>query len=195
MFLAVPECLKIIERIQFGILPFTYEFLQINQPFYLRNLLTTHPASSNYSRSSSLATCLCTPSAGQLHLKYRSVIRNSLPKEFRQPASTTFVSRLALSSSWRLSSAWSSGLGHVPSCFTAHEFDESRVQTPGADTVNQAVHPSGVGKLVAISMQRVVAVEDCEGKSVRLYDGWRVDYAAGWRKPPHVDFLQFALAP
>jgi hypothetical protein len=25
---------------------------------------------------------------------------------------------------------------------------------PGADTVNQTVHPSGVGKLVAISMQR-----------------------------------------
>jgi hypothetical protein len=32
------------------------------------------------------------------------------------------------------------------------------------DTVNQAVHPSEVGKLVAISMQWVTAVEDCEGK-------------------------------
>jgi hypothetical protein len=30
--------------------------------------------------------------------------------------------------------------------------------------VNQKVHPSGVGKLVAIRMQRVTAVEDCEGK-------------------------------
>jgi hypothetical protein len=52
----------------------------------------------------------------------------------------------------------------LASCFIAHEFDRSRVQTPGADTVNQAVHPSGVGKLVAVSMQWVTAVEDCEGK-------------------------------
>jgi hypothetical protein len=35
------------------------------------------------------------------------------------------------------------------------------VQTPGADTVNQAVHPSGVGKLVAISTQWVTAVDGC----------------------------------
>jgi hypothetical protein len=35
----------------------------------------------------------------------------------------------------------------------------------GADTVNQAVHPSGVGKLVAINMQWVTAVEDYEGKA------------------------------
>jgi hypothetical protein len=61
-------------------------------------------------------------------------------------------------------SAWPSGLGHAPSCFIPHEFDGSRVQIPEADTVNQAVHPSGVGKLVAISMQWVTAVEDCEGK-------------------------------
>jgi hypothetical protein len=59
-------------------------------------------------------------------------------------------------------SAWPSGLGRAPSCFTAHEFDGSRVQIPGADTVNQAVHSSGVGKLVAISMQWVTAAEDCE---------------------------------
>jgi hypothetical protein len=50
-------------------------------------------------------------------------------------------------------SAWLSGLGRAPSCFTAREFDGSLVQTPGADMVNQAVHPSGVGKLVAISLQ------------------------------------------
>jgi hypothetical protein len=50
----------------------------------------------------------------------------------------------------------------VRSCFNAHEFDGSGVQTPGADTVNQAVHPSGVGKLVATSMQWMTAVEDCE---------------------------------
>jgi hypothetical protein len=31
--------------------------------------------------------------------------------------------------------------------------------------VNQAVHPSGVGKLVAISLQWVTAVEDCEVKA------------------------------
>jgi hypothetical protein len=61
-------------------------------------------------------------------------------------------------------SAWPSGLCRAPSCFTAHELDGSRVQTPGADTVNQAVHPSGIGKLVAISMQWVTAVEGCEGK-------------------------------
>jgi hypothetical protein len=50
------------------------------------------------------------------------------------------------------------------------EFDGSRVRIPGADTVNllgadtvnQAIHPSGVGKLVAISIQWVTAVEDCE---------------------------------
>jgi hypothetical protein len=61
-------------------------------------------------------------------------------------------------------SAWPSGLGHAPSCSIAHEFDGSRVQTSGSDTVNQAVHSSGIGKLVAISMQWVTAVEDCEGK-------------------------------
>jgi hypothetical protein len=70
-------------------------------------------------------------------------------------------------------SAWLSGLGRAPSCFIAHEFDGSRVQAPGTDTVNQTVHPSGVGKLVAFSIQWVPAVEGCEGKSVRLYDGWR----------------------
>lgn len=31
----------------------------------------------------------------------------------------------------------------------------------GADTVNQAVHPYGVGKLVAVSRQYVTAVEYC----------------------------------
>ena len=61
-----------------------------------------------------------------------------------------------------LSLKWPSGLGRAPSCFIAHEFDGSRVQSPGADTVNQAVHPSGVGKLVATSIQWVTAVEDCE---------------------------------
>jgi hypothetical protein len=59
-------------------------------------------------------------------------------------------------------SAWPSGLRRALSCFTAHEFDGSLVQTPGADTVNQAVHPSGIGKLVAISMQWVTAAEDSE---------------------------------
>jgi hypothetical protein len=43
-------------------------------------------------------------------------------------------------------------------------------------------------------MQWVTAVEDCESVSVRLYDGWRVDYAAGWRKLPHAGFLQLARA-
>jgi hypothetical protein len=33
---------------------------------------------------------------------------------------------------------------------------------PGVGTVNQTVHPSGDGKLVAISIQPVTAVEDCE---------------------------------
>jgi hypothetical protein len=40
MFLTVPDWLNIIERMQFGILPVSYEVHQINQPFYLRNLLT-----------------------------------------------------------------------------------------------------------------------------------------------------------
>ena len=35
---------------------------------------------------------------------------------------------------------------------------------PRAGAVDQAVHPSGVGKLVAISMQWVTAVQGCEGK-------------------------------
>jgi hypothetical protein len=48
---------------------------------------------------------------------------------------------------------------------------------PGAGTVNQTVHPTGVGKLVAISIQLVTAVEGCEGKGVRLYDGRRAAYA------------------
>ena len=80
----------------------------------------------------------------------------------------------------------------MPLCFIAHEFDGSRVQTLGVDTVNQAVHPSGVSKLVATSIQWVTAVEDCEHTmrsiSVRLYDCWRVDYAAGGAnsKLPHV---------
>jgi hypothetical protein len=49
----------------------------------------------------------------------------------------------------------------------------------GTSTVNQTFHPSGVGKLVAVSMQWVTAVEGCEGKSVRLYDGQRTAYTAG----------------
>ena len=67
---------------------------------------------------------------------------------------------------------WPSGFGRAPSCFIAHAFDGSRVQSPGADTVNQAVHPSGVGKLVATSIQWVTAVEDCGCKCVLPYDGW-----------------------
>jgi CUB domain len=42
--------------------------------------------------------------------------------------------------------------------------------------------------------KQVTVVEDCDGKSVRLYDGWRVEYAAGWLEPPHVGFPQFAWA-
>jgi hypothetical protein len=53
----------------------------------------------------------------------------------------------------------------------------------------------GPGLESLISMQWVTAVEDYEGKSVGLYDDWLVDYAAGWRKLPHVGFLQFARAP
>jgi hypothetical protein len=57
-----------------------------------------------------------------------------------------------------------SGLGRAPSCRHVHEYDGFRVQNPGADTVSQAVHPSGVGKFVAINMQWVTAVEYCEVK-------------------------------
>jgi hypothetical protein len=49
---------------------------------------------------------------------------------------------------------------------------------PGAGTVNQTVHPSGVDKFVAICVQRVTAVESCLGKIVRLSDGWRMAYAS-----------------
>jgi hypothetical protein len=65
-------------------------------------------------------------------------------------------------------------VGLAPSCFTAHKFDGFRVLTPGADTVNQAVHPSGVGKLVAVSIQWVTAVEDCEGEA------WSCTMAGVW---------------
>jgi hypothetical protein len=61
---------------------------------------------------------------------------------------------------------------------------------PGAGTANQAIYPSGVGKLVAVSKQWVTAVEGCGDKSVRLYDGWRAAYVAcAWCKLPHVGFL------
>jgi hypothetical protein len=36
---------------------------------------------------------------------------------------------------------------------------------PGVDAVNQAVHPSGVAKLIAVSIQWLTAVEDCKGKA------------------------------
>jgi hypothetical protein len=63
--------------------------------------------------------------------------------------------------------------------------------------VNQAVHPSGVGKLVAISMQWVVAVEDCE--VTRAAVRWLVCGLCGRmaqipHKLPHVGFLQLARA-
>ena len=48
-----------------------------------------------------------------------------------------------------------------------NKFDGSPVQTTGAETINQPVHPSGVGKLVATSIQWVTAVEDCGCKCVR----------------------------
>jgi hypothetical protein len=44
--------------------------------------------------------------------------------------------------------------------------------------VNQTFHPLGVGKVVAINIQEVTAIEGCEGKSVWLYDGWRTAYGA-----------------
>ena len=49
---------------------------------------------------------------------------------------------------------------------------------PGAGTANQAIHPSGVGKLVAVSIQWMTTVEGCDGKSMQLYDGWHATYAA-----------------
>ena len=35
---------------------------------------------------------------------------------------------------------------------------------PGAGTANQAIHPSGVGKSVAVSIQWMTTVEGCDGK-------------------------------
>jgi hypothetical protein len=43
-------------------------------------------------------------------------------------------------------------------------------------------------------MQLVTTVEECEGKCLQLYNGWREDYAAGWHKLPNVGFLQFTWA-
>jgi hypothetical protein len=50
--------------------------------------------------------------------------------------------------------------------------------------VNQAVHLSGVGKLVATSIQWMTAVEGCEGKSV-LYDGCGANYRTLVSCSPH----------
>jgi hypothetical protein len=58
-------------------------------------------------------------------------------------------------------------LGRAPSSFSAHEFDVYRVQTPGADTVNQTVRPSGVGKLEASGIQLV------QDAAARLVTGLR----------------------
>jgi hypothetical protein len=93
--------------------------------------------------------------------------------------------------SYQTMSTWPSGLGRAPSCLTAHVFDGSRVQTPGADTVNQAVHPSKVGKLVAISMRWVTAVEDCEGKRATVR--WLAGELCG-RTAQTVIFQLFAWA-
>jgi hypothetical protein len=62
-------------------------------------------------------------------------------------------------------SAWPSGFGRAPSCFTAHEFDRSLVQTPRADTVNQAVHPSG-----SVNWQQLV------------YSGWPLLQIAEYKR-------------
>jgi hypothetical protein len=43
-----------------------------------------------------------------------------------------------------------------------HHESEGPGSIPGAGTVNQAVHPSGVGKLVAVSKKWVTAAEDCD---------------------------------
>jgi hypothetical protein len=96
-------------------------------------------------------------------------------------------------------SAWPSGLGRAPYVMLrcTRVWRISRVQTPGADTVNQAVHPSAVCKLVAISMQWVTSVEDCEGKAcMGLYVWWLAcGLCSRRRKLPHVGFMQFARAP
>jgi hypothetical protein len=63
---------------------------------------------------------------------------------------------------------------------------------PGTGAVNQTVRLSGVGKLVAVSIQRVTAVESCEGQSMRPYDGWRTAACSRRCKIPYVGFLQSA---
>jgi hypothetical protein len=69
------------------------------------------------------------------------------------------------------------GLGHVPSGSLHHESGVSRYK-PWFGMANQIVHPSDVGKLVAVSIQWVTAFEGCRGKSVQLFDGRHVAYAA-----------------
>jgi hypothetical protein len=49
---------------------------------------------------------------------------------------------------------------------------------PGVGMVKQAMHPSNVSKLVAISTQWVTTVEGCEGKNLWLYDDWHEAHAA-----------------
>jgi hypothetical protein len=50
--------------------------------------------------------------------------------------------------------------------FMHHESERGSGSIPAAGTANQAVHPSGVGKLVAASKQRVTTAADC-GKVMR----------------------------
>jgi hypothetical protein len=82
-------------------------------------------------------------------------------------------------------SAWPSGLGSRAVTLHCTRFWWARGSNLEAGTVNQTVHPSGLGKLEAISN----TVSDCCWKlrtiSVRLYDCWRVNYSTGWRKLRH----------
>jgi hypothetical protein len=63
---------------------------------------------------------------------------------------------------------------------------------PNVDTANQAVHPSGqsgVGKLVAISIQQVTTVDYCKGKHAAVQ--WQACSLSSRRcKVPHIGFLQ-----
>jgi hypothetical protein len=48
---------------------------------------------------------------------------------------------------------------------------------PGVDLVKQAIHPSALSKLVAISILWVTTVEGCEGKNLQLCDDWQGAHA------------------
>ena len=78
--------------------------------------------------------------------------------------------------------------GNAYGCMMAAEYCSCQdagfaIWQPGCDSpryapANQAVHPSGVDKLIVIIRQGITTVEYCGLKFIRLYDDWYVACAA-----------------